>query len=362
MKKILALYLPQYHSIPENDMWWGKGYTEWTAVKKAKPFFKKQIQPKIPLNDNYYDLSDTNATTWAWQACLAKKYGIYGFAVYHYWFGNGKKLLEKPLEILLKHKEIDINYSIVWANETWTKAWYNLESKVLIEQEYGDQKDWTDHFNYFVQFFKDERYIKVNGCPVIHIYKTGYIEQLDEMICLWRKLSVENGFPGLYVVSGNTIQGIEPRDKNIDAYYNFEPGFSQKYNSSIIDKLLRGLNIFLRKNRNKLFRQKRLERIENISAVYRAIAKRRKYKKQTFYGTFPMWDNTPRRGYMGSYFQGASPQKFYESLKDIYVRSNQDSFIYVNAWNEWGEGCYLEPDTNNGFAYLECVKRVIEEE
>ena len=146
------MYLPQYHEIEENNKWWEPGYTEWTAVKRAKLLDKAHKQPRVPLNDNYYDLSDETGSVWMWQANLAKEYGVYGFCIYHYWF-KGKQLLEKPMEILLLHPEIDINYTICWANETWTKTWYGLETEILMKQEYGEQADWDKHFEYLCRFF-----------------------------------------------------------------------------------------------------------------------------------------------------------------------------------------------------------------
>ena len=139
--KILCMYLPQFHEVEENNRWWGAGYTEWTAVKRAKPIYRGHIQPKIPLNENYYDLSDVSARTWKWQSDLARQYGVHGFCVYHYWF-KGKQLLQKPLEILLNHPEIDIRYCICWANESWTRTWYGLEKEMLAEQTYGKEKGW----------------------------------------------------------------------------------------------------------------------------------------------------------------------------------------------------------------------------
>lgn len=359
----MALYLPQYHCIPENDEWWGKGYTEWTAVRDAKPLFHNHLQPHEPLDHNYYDLSDESAVTWKWQAKLADKYGIYGFAIYHYWFGNAKKLLEKPMEILLNHKEIDIKYSIVWANETWTRTWYGMASKVLIKQEYCGIEDWKAHFNYLLQFFKDDRYIKVNNKPVMHIYKSKYISDFPQMMNLWNSLAKENGFDGLYIIVGNTINGVEDRNDCFDAYYNFEPGFSQKYKSSAFERTIRKAGILSRTLYNKLFHKQILERVENVDNVYRAIKRSniQNGKKKVYLGTFPSWDNTPRRGYKGSFFKDASPKKFYNSLKDLYERTEDEDFIYINAWNEWGEGCYLEPDTVNGYCYLEIIKKIVDE-
>jgi len=365
MKKILALYLPQYHRIKENDEWWGDGYTEWIAVKNAKKYFKTHQVPKIPLDNNYYDLSEKSAETWRWQANLSQKYGIYGFAIYHYWFGKKKMLLEKPVEILLENRDIKLNYCFVWANESWSRTWYDgNSSRLLIKQEYCDRQDWLDHFNYFLPFFKDERYIKVDGKPLLHIYKSLYIEEFDEMISCWNDAALEHGFPGLYIVVGNTTLGIDNRVSSIDAYYNFEPGFSQKYHSSLFRKIFRKATILSKVIFNSLSKTKHLERKEQIDYIYRNILKNKPIinKKKVFLGTFPSWDNTPRRGYHGTCFVGESPEKFYKSLKCIYDMSCDDSFIYINAWNEWGEGCYLEPDVINKFGYLDAVRKVADNE
>ena len=170
--KIIAFYLPQFHNIPENDEWWGNGFTEWTNVKKAKPIFEGHQQPKVPLNNNYYNLLDDNVKVW--QADLAKKYGVYGFCYYHYWF-NGKMLLEKPMEQMLENKEVDIPFCISWANEPWTKAWVGDEKKMLIAQEYGQEEEWKEHFMYLLPFFKDERYIKKDGKPFFIFYRPDIV-------------------------------------------------------------------------------------------------------------------------------------------------------------------------------------------
>lgn len=364
MKKILALYLPQFHSIPENDKWWGKGYTEWTAVKTAKPYFKNHYQPKIPLNNNYYDLSSEDATTWKWQSELAQKYGIYGFAIYHYWFGNDIQLLQRPAEILLKHKEIKTNFCFVWANESWTRTWYGLENEVLASQEYGDKSEWKKHFLYLIPFFKDERYIKVNGKPMICIYRSSYIKEFESMVSIWRELAIKNGFPGLHVVVGNSSSDIEKRFNAVDAFYNFEPSFSMKHNMSFLQKKIRGFKIALRSFSNVFLRHKRIERIENSAVIYKSIEKCKHIfnDKTVYYGTFPMWDNTPRRGYKGLFFKKCTPDTFYKSLCRVLNMTKDSGFLFINAWNEWGEGCYLEPDSKYKFEYLEAVKKAIENE
>ena len=181
--KVIAFYLPQFHAIPENDKSYGKGFTEWTNVKKAKPLFADHNQPRVPLNQNYYDLLEQGVMKN--QADLAKKYGVYGFCYYHYWFADGKKLLEKPLETMLTDKSVDIPYCICWANENWTRRWDGGNNEVIVEQNYGDRANITRHAQYLTQFFKDERYIKEDGRPLLLIYKPELIircrKYIDEL-------------------------------------------------------------------------------------------------------------------------------------------------------------------------------------
>lgn len=364
--KVMAMYLPQYHEVKENNEWWGKGYTEWNAVRNAKSLFKGHIQPRAPYNANYYDLADPEAKTWAWQASLAKKYGVYGFCIYHYWFKDGRQLLEKPMEILLKHPEIDLHYSICWANETWRSSWYDQTYKVLLEQSYGDENEWIKHFNYLLQFFKDQRYIKINNKPIINIYRTFEIDNFSEMKKCWEKLAKENGFDGLFYVSGTGMHGMDNREGLFDAYYDFEPGFSLVHNLSHIKRAAYKAKGVGNHVLNKILGTKKLERKINIkwlnSATIHFLDSNQKGEKKTvFPGVCPMWDNTPRRGYLGFVTTGATPQVFNQQLHKLsaYTKEPPLDFVYINAWNEWGEGTYLEPDEYYNFGYLEAIKEVI---
>ena len=166
--KLITFYLPQFHTFPENDEFWGKGFTEWTNVKKARPLYKGHYEPRVPLDDNYYDL--TNPKTFEWQVDLAKKYGVYGFCFYHYWF-SGKILMQKPMEMFLRNKNLSLHYCISWANETWSRRWNGKEEDILIKQEHGTEREWIEHFNYLLKFFKDDRYIKIDGYPLFILYK-----------------------------------------------------------------------------------------------------------------------------------------------------------------------------------------------
>jgi len=361
--KVMCMYLPQFHTFPENDEWWGKGYTEWVAVKRAKSLFKGHNEPRVPLDDRYYDLSDESAKTLKWQAETAKKYGIYGFSIYQYYF-NGKTLMAKPLEILRDHPEIDIHYNICWANETWTRTWYGLSNQILIEQTYGDEADWNKYFDYLLTFFKDDRYIKVDNKPVFQIYKTFDIPCLKEMLDLFNKRAKEAGFDGIFVISGKTAAGVEKRSELVDGYYFFEPGYTLKNDFSAMGKLTYNVGTFLRSIRNKLIGSKKgfiLERRINAKSILTSIVAR-EYEDNEFPGLIPDWDNTPRRDYKGLVYTGTNPEMFEKMLSVLKKKKEKSKydFVYINAWNEWGEGAYLEPDTLRGYAYLEAVKRVTE--
>lgn len=364
--RFLALYLPQFHETAENNEWWGKGYTEWTAVKNAKPLFKGHEQPRVPLDNNYYDLSDENGTTWKWQAEMAKKYGIYGFCIYHYWFGK-KQLLEKPMEILLNHPEIDIHYCICWANESWRRNWYDRTNAILLEQTYGDSDEWERHYRYLSSFFHDSRYIKVDNRPLVNIYKQSDVHCLDEMLCVWNDLAIKDGFEGLFVVASlNSIGNGEIKSKHINAIYCFEPGYSTRNSMSLIEKTVYFGSIAIRHCYNLVFRKDIIERINNLRTVNMRIIRsysnlRKKYSIPVFAGACPQWDNTPRRGASGSVYTNSTPEQFGSLLSKLKTIVPQSDFVYINAWNEWGEGCYLEPDEKHKFEYLEAIKRILNE-
>lgn len=352
--KIIALYLPQYHRTPENDLWWGKGYTEWTAVKNSRPLYKGHKEPRKPLKGNYYDLSDETGKTWKWQAELANKYNIYGFCIYHYWF-KGKKLLYRPMEILREHPEIDIHYCICWANETWCRNWYDQDRTVLMKQSYGQEKDWVKHYEYLNTFFQDERYIKINNKPMINIYHSQDIDSLKEMLELWKKLAQKNGFDGIYVVSGVTNKGMDKREELIDARYMFEPGYTLKNNLNMLEQFKYIFSTATKRMVNKVFKTEILEHIIDIRVIYKHI-ENIKLKPNTFPGTFPQWDNTPRTKHIGLSYINSTPELFKKHLEKLIEKYSDKEFLYINAWNEWGEGAYLEPDEENGFGFLEAIK------
>ena len=352
--KIIAFHLPQFHTFKENDEWWGKGFTEWTNTKKATQQFKNHFQPRIPLNENYYDLSDKNSLNE--QAELAKKYNIYGFCFYHYWF-NGKLLMEKPLEILLNEKDIDINFCFCWANEPWTRSWDGQTSEILIEQDYGDEKDWKLHFNYLLKFFNDNRYIKIDRKPIIVLYSTNKIDNCEAMISYWNQLAIENGFPGIYVIAEKNSYQKNSNVLNINAELYFEPMYTSFHDRTIFDKLkTKSKSIYINSvNKKNLV-------IRDYHQIWKKIIKRDYSSKKIefFPGAFVDWDNTARRKDKATIYLGANPRIFKRYFKQLFNNclKYNNKFIFINAWNEWAEGAYLEPDTINKYSYLEAIKEI----
>ena len=224
--KIITFYLPQFHEIPENNKWWGEGFTEWVNMKKAKPLFDNHYQPRVPLNKNYYNLLDIDVMRW--QAKIASEAGIYGFCFYHYWF-DGHMLLEKPMENFLNHPEIDINYCISWANEDWTNAWVTSNSKTLISQTYGNEQDWEKHYQYFKPFFQDKRYIKEDGKPFLILYRPEIIPCLNEMLDYWRKRAIDDGFKGLTIAYQHVNFGMMEKkdDSRFDYQIEYQPAYAR---------------------------------------------------------------------------------------------------------------------------------------
>lgn len=356
--KIIPFYLPQFHSIPENDKWWGEGFTEWTNVRKAKPYRKGQRQPRVPLDNNYYDLSKVE--TLKWQADLANKYGIYGFCFYHYWF-NGKLLLEKPSQNLLANKDINLRFCFSWANEPWARTWDGKNREVLMPQEYGDQTEWKKHFEYLLPFFKDARYIKEQGKPMFIIYKSASIEKCEEMMRYWQGLAKDAGFPGIHFVE--TLKKWLPETRNLpfDAKVEFEPTGAKNVSSLYLQRIRRYsirlinnlFNTSLPEHPTVTFNEECRKSLTSLSP------------KGTYPGVFMGWDNSPRIKEKGVYITRPTKEQFKNYLKEKILIGNEiygTEYVFINAWNEWAEGTYLEPDTEMEYSYLEAIKEVLEEE
>lgn len=362
--KIIAFYLPQYHAIPENDKWWGKDFTDWVNVRKARPLFKGHYQPKEPYDDNYYNLLVHKSREW--QSRIAQEYGVYGFCYYHYWF-KGKQLLERPIEEVVKRNDPDIPFCIAWANEPWTRAWDGGEKQILINQEYGEQNAWKSHFDYLIKIFSDTRYIKINNKPMFLIYRTAGINNCDEMLKFWDNEIKRFGFDGIHIVEMITGFQEKPFCKLSSGVVEFEPNFTLRYNVPNVLRVRRRIKRILRTTRLVRKYSLRLLDIYNYDYIWKKITDRiSKYDDKVIYaGAFVDWDNSPRKGVNAIIFTGATPNKFGYYLKKQIQKSlhNYNSeFVFINAWNEWAEGTYLEPDKKNGFQYLEAVKNSILDE
>lgn len=383
--KVIALYLPQYHEIPENDLWWGKGYTEWTSVKRGKVLIDGQYQPRIPADKNYYDLLDIDVMKW--QTNIAKEHGIYGFCFYHYWF-NGKLLLEKPLEQFLQHREIDFPYYLCWANETWTTIWEGEENpRVLAEQDYSDKADVDKHFYYWLRYFQDPRYMKENGKPILSIYNPVAIphNRLKYMINRWNELARTEGYPGIcftYLCAESMCYMDDKSKALFDYGVEYEPSYVQHLDDDVdaarkryrkdhiaksIYRRFPWLKLFKtrrKKSETKVVQQRtEVKIIRDYDEEWQKILniQHKDYRKY-IPGAFVDWDNTPRRGYNGKVILGASPEKF-EHYFDQLIKKAKEVYhqnqIVIFAWNEWSEGGYLEPDEKWGVGYLEAIRKVL---
>lgn len=373
--KLIAFYLPQFHEIPENNEWWGEGFTEWTNVRKAKPLFESHHQPRVPLHNNYYNLLNDDVKKQ--QADLAHEYGIFGFCYYHYWFKDGKKLLEKPAEQMLENKEIDLPFCFCWANENWSKNWDGGNYEVIMEQDYGDEKDWELHFRYLLPFFKDSRYITYSGKPVLIIYKPEQIIDLKEMIAYFRKRAAEEGFPGLYCGFQFPVyyNDIYYDDSVFDFRIGFEPTYSRNPKRDVKNhngkvELMRKLKAdrmisLYRKSQQKKKRGKgitanRLSMFFYDEAWETILSNR--WTEEFWPGAFVDWDNTPRNRY-GVVYAGYTPDKFRFYMTKLIARAKAENkpCIFINAWNEWCEGAYLEPDEKDGYGKLEAIRDALKE-
>lgn len=372
--KVIALYVPQYHRIPLNDEYWGEGFTEWVNVKNAKPIFEGHNQPRVPLNNNYYNLLEKS--TKEWQINLAKKYGIYGFCFYHYWF-NGEMLLEKPAEQILEDNSLDINFCFSWANEAWSMEWVG-KSKVIMPQFYGGENEWKKHFEYLLPFFKDERYIKDNGCPIFVIYRPGSIECLSEMLKYWKKLAKEAGLPGIKFLNQNPdfMMNRKADHSQIDYDIEFEPATSKLYmygqkfktikkiRKKLIDFSEKKLGLDLRKYGQNLMAKATNSQFPSYDETWESILKRKPYSSKSIPCAFVDWDNSPRYKRKARVYIGATPEKFKEYFSRLIKKTKEEykkDYVFIMAWNEWGEGGYLEPDTTNEYGYLEAIKSALKQ-
>jgi len=367
--RLVALYFPQLHAIPENDAWWGKGFTDWVNVRKARPQFRGHYQPRVPLGANYYDQS--HKSTIEAQVALARSYGLHGFCHYHYWF-EGKQLLQTPTNIVLDSKDIDFPICLAWANETWSRRWDGLDHHILQEQTHRpDPAMWKRHFEYLFRAWSDDRAIKVDGKPLFLVYRPHRIEQIDRMFDLWREEAHRRGLGALCLVAMKQYEFPVPEVlRHFDAVMHFQPFEAQNSPDYFVPRLpaprlmapLRALpksvKVVLRPIRD-LLRSKLT--FYDYEDVWPQILKvERDAGLPTFPGAFVDWDNTPRYVKRARIFRGASPERFahwFRQLVEVTARRPEtERLIFINAWNEWAEGAYLEPDEIHGYRYLEAVR------
>lgn len=383
--KIIAFYLPQFHPTPHNDEWWGKGFTEWINVARAKPLFKGHEQPHIPGELGFYDLRLPQIREA--QAQLAKEYGIYGFCYYYYRFGKGKNELEMPINEVLKTGRPDFPFMICWANQTWHKKFWRYdgtsENMVLIEQGYGGRQDYIDFFYELLPFFKDNRYIKIDGKPAFMLHKPKEFPDLSEMVAIWNELACKEGLNGVYFIgyiNGNINEDTSWKLKRKSIW---DP-IKNMANINVIDDMnnviSKGLDAVAANRqyhvfdvRNKIRRlassaiRKVIHRPKTIE--YKEVVKYLKGEEDTLENLFPIvlpnWDHTPRSSYGGEVFVNSTPELFgnylYEVLESVSNKADEHQIVFVKAWNEWGEGNYLEPDYKWGRKYLEAVKEALNE-
>ena len=340
--RTIAFYLPQYHPIPENDEWWGKGFTEWTNVAKAKPLFPGHYQPHVPANLGYYDLRKPEVMKA--QADLARGAGIHGFCYYHYWF-NQKLLLETPLHAMLESGEPDFPFCLCWANEPWTRAWDGESGEVLMEQKYSEEDD-RDHLRYLARFFRDKRYIRIDGKPVFLVYRAGQMPDPIRTTQVWRDEAIKLGIGEIYLcrVESFDNEHNDPSALGFDAAVEFQPDWDE-LGEKLIDPLYEDHSVYR----------------------YEDMVRRMALKPAPPYKRFPCvtpsWDNSPRRKKNATVFIEATPQLYemwlYLALQRAKTSKPGEQVAFVNAWNEWGEGNHLEPDLKNGTAYLDATRNAV---
>ncbi|MGR3811185.1 glycosyltransferase WbsX family protein [Jiulongibacter sp. NS-SX5] len=349
----LAVILPQFHPIPENDKWWGKGFTEWTNVTKAQPRYSGHYQPHLPADLGYYDLRLEQSREE--QAKLAEEHSIYGFCIHHYWF-NGKQLLETPVNEMLRLGKPDFPFMLCWANENWTRRWDGLDQEVLMKQDYSPE-DHRAHAKYLCEtVFKDKRYITVDGKPFFLFFNTHIIPDLKESIEIWRDEVKKHGFPDIYLAGVKTYQDAikDPEGVGFDAVIEWQPDWG---------------NLNINPNFWQRIKQKLGLKISYFKDDYAAVAERMLAKKDPdtkhYHCIMPAWDNCARKKQRAFVIDGSTPALYKNWLQRLCDKftppSEEENFVFINAMNEWAEGNHLEPDRKWGRQYLEATKEVFDQ-
>ncbi len=346
--RAIAFYLPQYHPVPENDAWWGKGFTEWSNVARARPLFAGHHQPQLPADLGFYDLRLPEVREQ--QAALARGCGLHGFCYYHYWF-NGRRILEKPLEAVLQSGQPEFPFCVCWANEAWTTRWDGGTRDVVLDQQYSAEDD-IAFIRHLIPYFRDRRYIRVHDKPLLLVYIPTYLPEPAATAARWRRECAAAGLPGLYLCAGRTRMGVDPAAMGFDAAFDFPPN-CQPAGFRIIDPAsLPGL----------------VPGFRGRIADYRSVATRylgdhgpgfRLHK-----AVMTPWDNTARHRENATLFLNAHPEYYETWLCETVEWTNAtnppgERLVFINAWNEWAEGAHLEPDQRHGHRYLEATRRAL---
>jgi len=345
---VLAFHLPQFHPIPENDEWWGKGFTEWTNTAKARPRFPGHYQPHVPADLGFYDLRLPEAR--AAQADLARDHGIGGFIYWHYWFGEGRELLQRPVDEIVSSGEPDFPFAIGWANQTWSGIWHGAEDRILIEQRYPGADDDRAHFARLLPMFSDRRYITVHGKPLFYIFRPEQLPDAAAFVDRWQAMATEAGLPGLYLVAEvSDLLGRGP------AYVG---GAADGFDASLYMR-------FPADDSGLGYQAMRAARRFGAGEVFRYRSEPMPVPDdprlgRTYTTIYPGWDNSPRSGRRSVILHGSTPEKFRPHVRDAIRRVADfpvdEQFVFVKSWNEWAEGNHLEPDLRFGTAYLEVIR------
>lgn len=378
--KVYAYYLPQFHETPENNDWWGKGFTEWTNVRAATALYKNHYQPRVPLKNNYYDLSNLEAISR--QVEIAKTYGISGFGVYHYWY-SGRRLLSRPIDLVLANPSLEFNFYLCWANHSWTRCWKNsaAANEILIQQTYESESyDRERHYAYLSKVMSDPRYIKYEGKCLFQIYQPSSIPHFHKYVSGLReyvrhKTGQEIHLSGVLTHNPANFDFLS----DIDSVTLFQPGAAMYNTCDLSQKpkigefvpwvsaFLRNLPVPIKKvayafQRFKPNRPTFLSYTEHWEKILNQTGCLKYLGKQIIPGAFVDFDNTPRYKNRARIFTGVSPEAFSEYFARLVLLVSQkykEKVIMLNAWNEWGEGAHLEPDERNGYSYLEAVRKCL---
>ncbi len=359
---VVALYLPQYHPTPDNDEWWGEGFTEWTNVAKAKKLYRNHYQPRIPANLGFYDLRLPEVREK--QVEMAKRAGVSAFCYYHYWFGNGKEELERPFKEVVASGKPDFPFCLCWANEPWYSKMWNqdgtIEKKLLVDQVYPGKEENEQHFYAYLDAFKDSRYYKIHGKLVFVIYKPYHFKEVSSFMKQWNELAKHNGLPGFYFIGH--CQNPKSQ-KDVDDMKAL--GFDAINVLHLTNYKAESTGIFSRISNYLTHQLIGRPYINDYKSILNRLVGPEARLKYVYPSLVPNWDHTPRSGKGGYLFEKCEPELFEKHCRmvfdEIKNKSEEDRIVFLKSWNEWGEGNYMEPDLRYGFGYIDALKRALTE-